>query len=120
MRQFTSKDMTIESETALAMIEQQKQAAKRYSRYVGLDVHKDTIAVAIAPGDGGSVRYYGEIPNTHKAINKMMQKLSPEGEVLACCYEAGPCGYGLRSMGSFNRSMGSDSIVFPLSDTLAL
>ena len=39
---------------------------KQFSKYVGLDVHKETIAVAVAvaESDGGEVRYFGEIGNT--------------------------------------------------------
>lgn len=33
-------------------------------KFVGLDVHKETIAVSVAEADGGEVRYMGEIPNT--------------------------------------------------------
>jgi len=66
---------------------------QEFSKYVGLDTHKDTIAVAIAEVDGGKPRYYGEIPNTPGAIAKLVKKLSPDGEVLTLCYEAGPCGY---------------------------
>ena len=34
---------------------------KQFSKYVGLDVHKETIAVAVAESDGAEVRYFGEI-----------------------------------------------------------
>jgi len=95
MKQFNPKAVTIESETALALIQPQKKMVNHYSRYIGLDVHKDTIAVSIAEADGSKSRYYGEIANTPKAIEKLVTKLSPGGEVLAFCYEAGPCGYGL-------------------------
>ena len=95
MKQFNPKAVPIESETALALIQQQQRAIKQYSTYIGLDVHKDTIAVAIAPSDGSKPRYYGEITNTSKAVDKLIAKINPGGEVLAFCYEAGPCGYGL-------------------------
>ena len=36
--------------------------------YVGLDVHKATIAVAIVPGARGTAQFYGEIENTPQAI----------------------------------------------------
>jgi len=66
-----------------------------FSKYVGLDTHKDTIAVAVSDAFGGKPRYYGEIANTPEAITKLVKKLSPDGEVVSFCYEAGPCGYGI-------------------------
>jgi len=44
------------------------------SKYIGLDVHKETIAVAIAAASGGEVRYFGEIRNTPEAIRKHLRK----------------------------------------------
>lgn len=61
--------------------------------YVGLDVHKATIAVAIVRGLGQQAQFYGQIPNTPQAISALVRKLSPAGEVMNFCYEAGPCGY---------------------------
>lgn len=63
--------------------------------YVGLDVHKATIAVAVARAGRDEVVYHGDIENTPKAVRKLVQRLSATGEVLNVCYEAGPCGYGL-------------------------
>ncbi len=65
---------------------------KEFSVYVGLDVHKDPIAVAIAQAGRSESRYCGEIGNTPQAIRKLMGKLSSDGEILSVCYEAGPCG----------------------------
>jgi transposase len=62
-------------------------------RFVGLDVHADTIAVAVAEA-GGEVRSLGIIPNRLESIRKMIVKLGPVGD-LKCCYEAGPTGYVL-------------------------
>jgi len=67
----------------------------QFIKYVGLDTHKDTIAVAIADITGGKPRYYGEIANTPAALTKLMKNVSPNGEVVSYCYEAGPCGYGI-------------------------
>lgn len=79
-----------------------------YSVYVGLDVHKDTIAVAVAPAGRGEPYYWGEIANTPTAIKRLMHKLSPHGEVLGVCYEAGPCGYGIYRQ---IKQMGHDCMV---------
>ena len=63
------------------------------TKYVGLDVHKETIAVAIAQEGRSEPRYYGEIPNSAVAIRKLVKKVASSGERVSFCYEAGPCGY---------------------------
>lgn len=60
-------------------------------RFVGLDVHAETIAVAIAEA-GGEGRSVGVIPNRPEAIRRVMKQLGP-AEQLRVCYEAGPTGY---------------------------
>jgi transposase len=60
-------------------------------RFVGLDVHAQTIAVAVAEPDG-EVRSLGVIPNRQEAIRKTVAKLGPVKQLKAC-YEAGPTGY---------------------------
>jgi transposase len=63
------------------------------TRFVGLDVHAATIAVAVAEPTG-EVRGMGTIPNEPEAVHKLMRRLGP-AEQLRVCYEAGPCGYPL-------------------------
>jgi len=63
------------------------------TRFVGLDVHAATIAVAVAEASG-EVRSVGTIPNEPEAIGKLMKRLGP-AEAMRGCYEAGPCGYTL-------------------------
>jgi len=62
-------------------------------RFLGLDVHAETITVAIAEPDG-EVRSLGTIPNREESVRKLVKKLSP-AEQLQACYEAGPTGYVL-------------------------
>ena len=68
---------------------------EKFSKYVGLDTHKDTIAVSVVDAGGGSARFFGEVANRPAAIKKLIKRFSPDGEVVSFCYEAGPCGYGL-------------------------
>ena len=68
---------------------------KEFSKYVGLDVHKETIAVSIAEAGGGEVRYFGEIANTPEAVAKLARQLGKGNARLSFCYEAGACGYGV-------------------------
>lgn len=62
-------------------------------RHVGLDVHAETIAVAVAEPDG-SVRELGVIRHRPEAVRKLVAKLGPPAQ-LRVCYEAGPTGYPL-------------------------
>src|SRR5437868_2637906 len=65
--------------------------------YVGLDVHKESIVVAVASGGlRGEVREYGRIANTATALDRLLRKLGSDGMALRFCYEAGPCGYGIQ------------------------
>jgi transposase len=66
---------------------------KEKVRFLGLDVHAETIAVAIAEPDG-EVRSLGTIANREESIRKLVKKLGPS-EQLKACYEAGPTGYVL-------------------------
>ncbi len=67
---------------------------KKKILYIGLDVHKNTIDVAIATGrSNGKVRSYGKINSTLDALNKLIEKLHGNNPELRFVYEAGPCGY---------------------------
>jgi transposase len=63
------------------------------TRYLGLDVHAETITAAIAEGRG-KIRSLGKFPNRPEPVRKLIEKLGG-GKNLKVCYEAGPTGYAL-------------------------
>ncbi len=99
MNQFTekaTKRRTAVSKSA-EVVAKVQAASRTYGAYVGLDVHKDTIAIAVAECGRGQPDYRGEIANTPKKVGQLIERLSAQygGEQLLFVYEAGPCGYGL-------------------------
>src|SRR5271166_3208116 len=53
------------------------------TRFVGMDVHKDTIVVAVtATGDSGKATPYGTFPNTAAALEKLVERLRHGGRAL--------------------------------------
>lgn len=67
---------------------------KKHIAYVGLDVHKDSIAVAVAE-ETGEARYWGPIPNREDSLERVIRQLQKRYESIEVAYEAGPCGYGI-------------------------
>jgi transposase len=66
----------------------------RQVRYIGLDVHRASIAVAIAE-EAGAPTSYGNIPNDPSAVRTVMTRLGGPDVQLRVAYEAGPTGYAL-------------------------
>ena len=66
---------------------------RKSNRFVGLDVHANSISAAVAEANG-EMRFVGKIPNRIDSIRKLMKKLGQKKD-LRVCYEAGPCGYVL-------------------------
>ena len=64
-----------------------------FGAYVGLDVHKDTITEAVTGRE--EPVYRGEMKDQRKSLLRLIRSLSPHGEVLSFCNEAGPDGYGV-------------------------
>jgi transposase len=66
----------------------------RQIRYIGLDVHKASISVAIAE-ESGTPSSYGKVDNDPAAIRTLMTRLGGPEVELRVAYEAGPTGYAL-------------------------
>jgi transposase len=67
---------------------------KDYTMFVGLDVHKDSIEIAVAEeGRDAEVRTWGRIGGDLASLEKAVRKLQSKGCTLRFVYEAGPCGY---------------------------
>lgn len=96
MNKFTSTEPPRVEQPMAANVEP-KAAWELYAAYVGLDSHKDTIAVAVAECGRDQPLSEGTIPNMPKAVTKLIDRLSRRygGQRLLFVYEAGPCGYGL-------------------------
>ena len=96
MNEFTRNHRVVET-AASAVALKAGHLMERYAAYIGLDVHKDSITVAIARPGRSKPEYEGEIANKPKTVAQLIDRLSErfEGDVLLFCYEAGPCGYKL-------------------------
>jgi hypothetical protein len=67
--------------------------------YVGLDMHKATVCVAISEsGRGGELREVGVFENRPDVLRRMVARIGKHRRRLNFCYEAGPCGYGLHRL----------------------
>lgn len=98
MKEFTA-DPTSITKASVAVLNNAKDQnpVKHYGAFIGLDVHKESIVVAIALPGREPGEYHKEIANKPKSVEKLVRSLSERfaGEVLLFCYEAGPCGYPL-------------------------
>ena len=94
MKQSNATQRVVVKRTAT---ERLNAASQVRAAYIGLDIHKATIAVSIAEAGRHEPEFRGEIPNEPKAVDKLIRQLSERfgGQPLLFSYEAGPCGYGL-------------------------
>jgi hypothetical protein len=74
---------------------------KKAIKHIGLDVHKNSISIAIADFErDGEIRYHGTINNDMKQLDKIIRKMIFQGYEVDCIYEAGP--YGYHNISSFD------------------
>ncbi len=72
-------------------------------RFVGLDVHQDSITIAVADSDGSTPSVVGTFSSDIPRLVKQLKRLGPVS-TLACCYEAGAGGFVLE------RALGKEGI----------
>ncbi len=86
MKEFNAEEIQFETASALGTISQQRTIGD-YPAYIGLDVHKDTIAIAVAYAGREVPESRGEIANRPKTVTKLVERLNQEfeGEVLLFC-----------------------------------
>ena len=74
-----------------------QELESEFDLYVGLDVHKATIAVAVAEPGRSPAQFRSEMTNSHKAVKDLVGRLERQysSKNILFCYEAGPCGYVL-------------------------
>jgi hypothetical protein len=85
---FAVRGLCCESEDKQYRATSEWSRSMKSIKFVGLDVHAETIAGAVAE-QGGEVRSLGVIPNREESIRKLVKRLGPV-EQLRFCYEAGP------------------------------
>jgi transposase len=66
----------------------------KIAKYVGLDVHKASIVIAVAARGESAPEVLGTIPNDLTRLLRKLDKLGPRSSI-SVCYEAGPTGFGL-------------------------
>ena len=72
------------------------QSTTSSTLFIGMDVHKASIAVAyVAQDHGAAVTYLGIIGTRQADIDQLVRKLQSKAKHLVFVYEAGPCGYWL-------------------------
>ena len=61
--------------------------------YVGMDVHKNSIDIALAEEGAGEVRHYGKVSGAVASLDPVIRRLLATGHQPCFVYEAGPGGF---------------------------
>lgn len=73
--------------------------------YLGLDVHKDSVMIAVLPADAVGPTRLERLPYDFKKLERFCARLAQDGTVLRACYEASGAGYVLqRAMTSWGHT----------------
>ena len=76
MKEFNAKEVRIETASALETVKPAR-ADRKYPAYIGLDVHKETIAVAVAQAGREAPASRGEIANNYRDGGQVGRALEP-------------------------------------------
>lgn len=61
--------------------------------YLGMDVHKDSITIAVLPRNAKSPERVDRMPNDLPKLAKFLRREADRGAELRCCYEASSAGF---------------------------
>src|ERR1700681_2853992 len=94
-----ARPQTVVRETSDPIVEdgstltpEEDYAMHAFQTVVGMDVHKNSIAIAVLRPDEGARMEHWTIANEPSEIRKLVEKVAAKGSP-HFCYEAGPCGY---------------------------
>lgn len=96
----TATEITV-AETVTAALPEQPRLTRAYPAYVGIDQHAAWLVVAVAADESWSdPEDWGRFENSAEGVKRLLKRLGKRfgGEVVALCYEAGPCGFGLHRL----------------------
>lgn len=71
------------------------EGAARSILYLGLDVHKESVTIAVLPEGAKAPTRVDRLPNDFVKLRRFIERLSGDGEIRAC-YEASGAGYVLQ------------------------
>lgn len=74
---------------------EEDQPMSKYKIYVGMDVHKDSVTIAVLPEEAREPTVVKRIVNEDRRLRRFLERIARDGEIRAC-YEASGAGYVLQ------------------------